>query len=431
MKAETSGAEQGRLLPAARSRRRWMAVLAAVSMIALAACGSGSSKTSSSGSSTTSPSSGAAKGSPYVIHAILSLTGSAAFLGTEERTALLALQDQVNSSGGIDGHPLKFDISDNQSTASVSVSLASPLISQVPVLMVGSVTTVDKPVDALVTSSGPVIYDLSPGDHPARGSFVYSSGNSTTNQTEAFVSFAEGKGWHHIAAITSTDASGQDGWKNLQKAVAASNGGVTITDHETFDPSAVSVTTQLSKIKSTNPQAIVVWTTGTPFTTVIKGIQQLGMGSTPMMTTNGNESYKELTGLGSALPTQLYFPSSQYQVPLQSLSGPSKTAVQNFNSAIKAAGLPLPDEGDTLAWDPGLIFVSALTKLGVNATASQVHSYIDSLTNFAGVNGTYNFTDPSVPDNRGVGLNSVYVAQWNPTAKNWVAVTGPGGKGTP
>ena len=59
--------------------------------------------------------------------------------------------------------------------------------------------------------------------------------------------------------------------------MAGSNGAVTVTDHEQFDPTAVSVTTQLSKIKATNPQAVLVWTTGTPLGTVLSGMQQLGM----------------------------------------------------------------------------------------------------------------------------------------------------------
>ncbi|HLI25376.1 MAG TPA: ABC transporter substrate-binding protein, partial [Acidimicrobiales bacterium] len=309
----------------------------------------------------------------------------------------------------------------------VSVSLASPLISQVPLLIIGSVTTVDRPVDALVTSNGPVIYDLSPGDHPGRGTYVYSSGNSTVNQAQAFINFAESKGWHHIGAITSTDASGQDGWKSIQKAVSGSNGAVTVTDHETFAPTAVSVTTQLSKIKATNPQALMVWTTGTPFSTVAKGMQQVGL-NLPTMTTNGNESYKELTSISSELPSQLYFPSSQFQVPPSQLNSAAATAVTNFVSAMKAAGQPVPDEGDALAWDPGLIFISALKKVGINASASKIHSYIASLSDFEGVNGTYNFTDPSVPDNRGLTIQSVYITQWNSSSDNWVAVSGPAGK---
>lgn len=434
MKAGTSSTEGSRSRATVTRRRRWTAAVVGLSMATLTACGSSgssgsgsSSGSSGSGSSSGSSSSGSAKGSPYSIHAILSLSGNAAFLGNDEKRALTALQNQVNSSGGIDGHPLKFAIQDDQSTASVAVSLASRLISSVPMLIIGSITTVDRPVDALVSSNGPVIYDLSPGDHPKRGSFVFSSGNATTNLAAAFANFAVTKGWTHIAAITSTDASGQDGWKSVQKAVANSNGKISVTDHETFAPTAVSVTTQLNKIKATNPQAVIVWTTGTPFSTVVKGMQQVGL-SLPTMTTNGNESYKELTGLSSELPSQLYFASARFHVPPAQLTGQAKTSVQNFLSAIKTTGQPVPDEGNALAWDPGLIFVSALKKLGTGADAAKIHSYITSLKDFPGVSGTYNFTNPAVPDNRGVDINSVYVTEWSKSAKNWTPMSGPAGK---
>src|SRR5258708_13869799 len=245
---------EARARDAAYRRRTGLAALsvAALSVAGVAACGSSSGGSSPGGSS--------GSGSGYTMHASVSATGSAAFLGGEEKAALLALAKHVNATGGISGHPLTFDISDNQSTAATSVSLASPLVSQSPILLAGSLTTTDRPVDDLATSGGPVIYDLSPGDHPKPGSFVYSSSNSTTNQIAAFVNFAKAKGWTRVAAITSTDTSGQDGWTNISKAVAASNGAVTVINHQTFGPTDVSVTTQLSKIKASNPHALVILT---------------------------------------------------------------------------------------------------------------------------------------------------------------------------
>jgi branched-chain amino acid transport system substrate-binding protein len=403
-----------------------------VALTAAAVAGCGSSSAGTSDPAAGSSSSGAsASGSAYTIHAIVSQTGSASFLGTEEAAAFNALAKHVNATGGIDGHQLAFAISDNQSTASTSVSLASPLVGQAPVLLVGSITSTDKPVDDLATSSGPVVYDLSPGDHPALGSDVYSSSNSTINQTQAFINFAESKGWKKVAVINSTDSSGQDGWTNIQHAVAGSNGAVSITDHEAFDPTAVSVTTQLSKIKATNPQAVLVWTTGTPLGTVLSGMQQLGMDSLPTMTTNGNASYTEMQQLGSKLPSELYFPGAPFMVGPQDLTGQTKTEVQAFDSAMQAAGQKVPDEGDALAWDPGLILISALKKLGVGASASQIHQYIESLTSFAGINGTYDFTNTSIPDNRGLTITSVYIAQWSKSQAKWTAASGPAGKGNP
>jgi branched-chain amino acid transport system substrate-binding protein len=404
--------------PGQRTRRVLAGVAAGVlSTAILAAC-------SSSGSA---GSSGSGSGSTYTIHAILSVTGAESFLGDDEKASLQGLQKLVNSTGGIDGHPVSFDISDNQSTAATSVSLASPLVSQIPVLLVGSATATDRPVDQLESSNGPVIYDLSPGDHPAVGGSVYSASNSTTNQTLAFVNFAKAKGWSHIAAITSTDSSGQDGWTNISKAVQATNGAVSVASHQTFDPTSVSVTTQLAKIKATNPQALFIWTTGTPLTTVLKGMQQLGMSSIPVMTSNGNESFKEMQGLGSALPAQIYFPSSQFRLSPGTLTGKAKTLVDQFNAAMKAAGQPVPDEGDALVWDPALLVVSALRKLGVSATAAQIHQYISSQANYVGISGTYDFASKSQADNRGLTIKSVYVTQWDESKMDWVQASGPAG----
>ena len=430
-------ASDNELTPTAarQGSRGWpvrLTALSAAALTAAAVAGCASSSAGTSDPSAGSSSSGAsASGSTYTVHAIVGETGSASFLGTEEAAAFNALAKHVNATGGIDGHQLAFSISDNQSTASTSVSLASPLVGQAPVLLVGSITSTDKPVDDLVNSSGPVVYDLSPGDHPALGSYVYSSSNSTINQTQAFINFAESKGWKKVAVINSTDSSGQDGWTNIQHAVAGSNGAVTVTDHEAFDPTAVSVTTQLSKIKASNPQAVLVWTTGTPLGTVLSGMQQLGMNSLPTMTTNGNASYSEMQKLAGELPAQLYFPGAPFMVGPQDLAGQTKTEVQAFDTAMEAAGQKVPDEGDALAWDPGLILVSALRKLGTSATASEIHQYIESLTSFAGINGTYNFTDKSIPDNRGLTIASVYVAQWSKSLGEWTAASGPAGKPKP
>jgi branched-chain amino acid transport system substrate-binding protein len=368
--------------------------------------------------------------SPYTVHAILSLTGSAAFLGTEERTSLVALARSVNASGGIQGHPLKMAISDNQSDPSVSVSLGSALIGHVPVFIVGSVTTVDRPVDNLVAPDGPVIYDLSPGDHPAAGSYVFSASASTTSQTQAFTNFAAAKGWNRVAAITSTDASGQDGWNNIQAAVQATGGKVSVTEHETFAPTDVSVTSQLAKIQSSHPDAIFVWSTGTPAGTVFQGLQQAGMGSIPVMTTNGNASYAQMHQLASVLPQQLFFPGGAFQFDPKLFSGAKRNVLTAFNAAMKKAGSKVPDEGEALAWDPGLVIVSALRKLGVNANATQIRDYILGQRHFAGIVGTYDFK-PNVgiaPDNRGIGVASVLITRWNKKLDRWVGVSGPAGK---
>jgi branched-chain amino acid transport system substrate-binding protein len=156
-------------------------------------------------------------------------------------------------------------------------------------------------------------------------------------------------------------------------------------------------------------------------------MQQLGMSSIPVMTSNGNESYKQMQSLGSALPDQLYFPSSQFRLSPGTLTGQAKTLVDQFNATMKAGGQPVPDEGNALVWDPALLVISALRKLGVDATAQQIHQYISSLTNYVGIAGAYNFASKAQADNRGLTIKSVYVTEWNKSKQDWAQASGPSG----
>lgn len=413
-----------------KNRRRSAKTLAVAASIAVLAAGCGSSsKSSASGggssqtSATSASGSGGPSGSPVVFHAIISETGSAAFLGSREAKALQALANQVNASGGIDGHPMRVDISDNQSTPATAVQLASPLVAQgVPFLLNGSVVAVDKAVDALATSNGPFIYDLSPGTHPKAGSMIFSAGISTASDAQAYLTFLKSKGLTNVAIINSTDGSGVDGYNQFSNVLKKSSfSSIHVVDHETFDPTAVSTTTQMSKIKAANPQALIIWTTGTPLGVVLKAMSSLGMDSIPTVTTDGNAAYAELTKFSSLLPKTLYFPTGPLYVPPSQLTGGVQQAVSKFDQSVQAAG---GHGGDPwgLSYDPALLLVGALKKLGVNATAKQILGYMQGLQGVPGVYGTYN---TSQSNHRGIGVNSIYMSVWN--GSGFQPLSGPGG----
>ena len=409
-------------------RRKWgkgrIAVLGVASAAVLAACGSSSSSTGTSGATTTSSAGGAASGTPYVMHAIISQTGSASFLGSREAKALQGLAALVNTQGGIDGHPLQIDIQDNQSTPATAVSYATSLISSnVPLIFNGSVVAVDASVDALATSSGPFVYDLSPGTHPKAGSMVFSAGISTTFDAQAYLTFLKSKGITKIAAITSTDGSGVDGFKQLQTALAEPQfSSFQLLTHQTFDPTAVSVTSQLSVIKASNPQALIIWTTGTPLGVVLQGMSSLGMSNIPTVTTDGNAAYSELTHFTSILPKTLYFPTANLYLPPADITNPAvKAKVQAFDTVVQAAG-GHPGDAWGLSWDPAQLLIGAIQKLGINATAPQILNYMENLHNVAGVFGMYN---TSTSDHRGLSVQDVYMTVWN--GSSFTPVSGAAG----
>ncbi len=398
-------------------------LLGVASAAVLAACGS-SSSSSSSGSTSTTGAGGGASGTPYVIHAIVSQTGGAAFLGSREAKALQGLAALTNTQGGIDGHPVQIDIQDNQSTPQTAVSFATTLISSnVPLLFNGSVVAVDASVDALATSSGPFIYDLSPGTHPKPGSMVFSAGISTKFDAQSYLTFLKAKGLTNIAAITSTDGSGVDGFKQLQTALAEPQfSSFKLLTHQTFDPTAVSVTAQMSVIKAAKPQALIVWTTGTPVGTVFQAMSSLGMSNLPTVTTDGNAAYSELTHFSSILPKTLYFPTGALYLPPADIANAAvKAKVQAFDTVVQAAG-GHPGDAWGLSWDPAQLVIGALQKLGIKATAPQILNYMQNLHNVAGVFGVYN---TSVSDHRGLSTQDVYMTVWN--GSSFTEVSGPGG----
>lgn len=126
--------------------------------ILLAACGGGSASSPPPAAASNSSAANSSQGkAPYVIYAELAVTGAVGVLGQEEKLALDALQAQVNRQGGVDGHPIEFKILDNESSPSVAVQLASPLVQgHIPLLLNGSVTSTAAAVDALVEKSGPL-----------------------------------------------------------------------------------------------------------------------------------------------------------------------------------------------------------------------------------------------------------------------------------
>lgn len=412
----------------ARFKRTSVAVsLGLVAAATLAACGSSSAASSTSSTSKSTGSSSGGKtstGSPVVIHAILSETGQGGFLGSRQAKALQILAKQVNAAGGIDGHPVKMDILDNETSPSTAVSLATNLISQgVPFILNGSIGAVDKAVDALSTPKGPFIYDLSPVEAPPANSKIFSAGFSLPLEIQSDLTYFKDKGYTKIAALTSTDASGTTGFKVLQQELAKPEfSSIHLLTHQTFATSAVSVATQLSVIKAANPQALITWATGTPLGTILHGMASLGMTNLPTTADSGNGSFSEMKQYGSIVPKDLYIAIGSLTVPADKLpSGPVQKQVAKFQSAVAAAG-GTPGLGWGLAWDPASLLIGALQKLGVNANSDQILKYMENLHNVPGVVGMYNTTSSN---HRGLTSSAVYLAYWNGT--KFVPATGPGG----
>jgi branched-chain amino acid transport system substrate-binding protein len=195
-------------------------------------------------------------------------------------------------------------------------------------------------------------------------------------------------------------------------------------EHPHFNASDLSVTAQLERIKASGAQALIAWTTGAQIATVFKGVAQAGL-DIPIATSPGNQQFQQLAQYVSFLPKQLLIPSASYPEHngIITLDPRIEKVQHEMYALLKSANLK-PDNATGTSWDPALLVVGALRKLGPAATAEQIRDYLANLVDFPGVDGLYNFK--KVPQ-RGVDIDSVVIITYDAKDQRWVWLSKPGG----
>ncbi len=364
---------------------------------------------------------GSAAGDPIEVNAMLPLTGFGAFSGKANQNALTALEALVNKSGGISGRPLHFVYLDEQSSAQTAVELTNQLIAKNVQWMLGPGVVASCRATEPLLKNGPLQFCQSPAMHPAKGSFLFSSSVSTQDQVLVLIRYARKRSWNRVAFITSTDASGQDGDQAIDAALALpENKSMKLVRREHFNITDFTVTAQMTNIKAADPQVVFLWTPGTPFGTLIRGFSDAGIDA-PAMTSNGNMTYGQIRQY-TTMPKEIYFPGLTYMLAGDTPPGKAGAPQRVFQDAMHALNFPIDLQSGFL-WDPGMILVNALRKFGPNATATQVHDYIENLHDFVGISGPYDFRGGN---QRGISADNIAVMRWDATKSDWVPVSAPG-----
>jgi branched-chain amino acid transport system substrate-binding protein len=361
---------------------------------------------------------------PYSMDAILSLTGVAAFLGQSEEKSLQIEIATINKMGGIKGQPIVLDVLDDQSNPQVSVQLASQVIARKTPALLGPGFTATCLADApLIMTNGPASWCFSSAFYPQQGGYMFSAGPSSYDGMIVLTRFFREKGWTRIAMITANDATGQATDKGEENALSLpENRSMKLVAREHYNSNDVTVSAQLSRIKATDPQAVIAWGNGGQFGLLTLGLRDAGM-TLPVGACTCAMVYSLLAQYKGQLPAEMYFPGFSSMAAKSVAQGPIRDAQSVYFKAFKAAGVR-PDLATNLPWDATMIFVEALRKFGVNAKASQIADYVRNLHSWVGINGVYDFRDGS---QRGIGQNAYVIDRWDPGSDDFVAASRSGG----
>ena len=277
-----------------RWRPRGWVPLALLSLV-LAACGSAGSSGGSSGSSAK------ASGPTWTIGAVLDLTGPGASEGQAEKTGIDFALQNLNATGGVDGHQLKIDTCDTQSTPTGGAQCATQLssVDSHVVLLLGSLPST---LGAVPHLSGAVGIAIVPVLFPKAGTNVYQMAALENEVVSPFIKAAKAGHISTIGVIYVSNASGSAQLHSVQTEASAA--GLKVVS-EPMDPSATDVTAQLTKLKSEGAQVIFSATIGPADAAVISSYPTLGMTMPSVM---GAEAVTNdfLHGLSFPLPSKLY-----------------------------------------------------------------------------------------------------------------------------
>lgn len=237
--------------------------------------------------------------------------------------------------------------------------------------------------------------------------YVFKSPQRSSTAVKKLFGYLKDKKLTKVGLLTASDAFGKDGLVWLEKL--APDFGITFVAKESFGPSDIDMTAQLTKIKNADPQALVVWTIGPAGAIVAKNKAQLGI-KVPLSQCHGqpDPKYIELAGKaseGDRMPATKLMAAAQLPD-----SDPQKKVIQEFIRLYKDVyhydnQFPINTHSG-YAWDAIYIVTNAMKKAGTDPKA--LRNAIEQTKGYVGVSGIYNLTPE---DHNGLGVDSMVMVQ--------------------
>jgi branched-chain amino acid transport system substrate-binding protein len=355
----------------------------------------------------------------YRVGAVFSITGPGSSLGIPERDTARMIEADVNAKGGVKGpdgkmHPLKLVIYDDASDETKAVLAAKKLIDEDKVSAIVGTTlsgtslaildTVQKAEVPLVSCAA-AIKIVEPA---AERKWVFKTPQSDFLIVGVLVDYLKGKGLTKVGWLNVDYAFGQLGWVEFEKA--AQKAGITITGSEKFGQKDVDMTAQLTRIKATSPQAVIIWSIPPSASIATKNYADLGI-TAPLFQSHGvgNKTYIDLAGGAS---NNVMFPAGKLLVAEQLADNePQKAVLLAYARDFEAKYGPRNTFGGH-AWDAVQIVLHAMEKTGPDR--AKIRSAIETTKNFIGISGVFDFspTDHNGLDRRAASMIQIADGQW-------------------
>lgn len=332
----------------------------------------------------------------------LSVTGPASFLGDPELKTLQMYIKAINDFGGIDGKKIELIHYDTGGKAKEAVKFTKRLIQKdkVDVIVGGSTSgssiaampLVEKAHVPFISLAGSVkIID------PVN-KWVFKTPHTDRMAASKIFTDMQKRGIKKIALICGSGGFDKSG--RAQSLELAPQYGLTVVADETYGAKDTDMTTQLTKIRDTDAEAILNFGFGSGPAIVTKNVRQLGI-TLPLYQSHGVASKKFIELAGDAAEG-VRLPAAALLVA-ESLSDDDeqKKVLMDYKNRFQAEHGAVSTFGGH-AYDGLYIALEAIDR--ANSTdPEKVRDEIEKTTHFVGTGGIFNM---SASDHMGLGLDA-------------------------
>lgn len=325
------------------------------------------------------------------IGGLFSVTGPPSFLGEPERNSANMVVDEINAKGGIKGKKLKLIVHDTQGDPTKAVQAANRLIKEDKVVAIIGPSTTGETMAVLPVAEKEGIPLIS----CAAGSKITDPVKKWVFKTAQNDGLAVGKIYEYlakkkltrVAILTVSDGFGSSGREQLK--ANAEKMGIQVVVDETYGPKDTDMTSQLTKIRGSQAQALICWGTNPGPAIIAKNVKQLGI-KLPLFMSHGVSSKKFIELAGDAAEG-IMLPSGKVIVSdvLPSSDKQKKSLlafVKDYKNHFKAEG----DHFGGHAWDAVMLLKGAVERGAV--TPAAIRDQLEKTNHFAGIGGVFNFS---------------------------------------
>ena len=343
---------------------------------------------------------------PYRIGAAFALTGPAAMIGDPSQKIAEMLLEEINGAGGVNGHPIELITYDTASDPTKAVTVIRRLVDKDNVLAVIGPTTTGSAMASIKfiqESEVPMVACVggSPVVIPVK-KWVFKTPQTGILAVERLYDYFQREGLRKVALLTAAGGFGDAGKKAL--LAQAKSLGLEIVAEERYNNRDTNMTAQLTSIKGTDAQAIVVWGIGPAPAIITKNARQLGI-KTPIFMSHGlaDPSFIELAGEAAE---GVMMPASRFIVADKlAEDDPRKAFLTEIKRKYEDKYGPVSTHTG-YAYDALRIIEKALKEVG--ADRAKIRDAIERTRGYVGINGTFNM---SAEDHNGLTKDSLVMVK--------------------